>query len=84
MSRVHVVGNLWELCRAFRACGYSAVDAGPLLGGAYGGPMVSLSDLDAALSSVQGMTVLLRDSGSGLEVCTPDGSSVISTAPVQA
>lgn len=81
MARVHVVGTLWELLRSLKACGYSTVDVGPLLGGGSGGPYVDRTAMDEALAPITAMMVLLRDAGTDVEVCNHDGSEVFATLP---
>jgi hypothetical protein len=79
MGKVHVIGVVRNFLAAVNECGYSSVDVGPLLGGERGGPYVDWETFNEAMTSVSGMTVLIRDNGANVEICSDDGSTVHST-----
>jgi hypothetical protein len=82
MGKVHIIGVLRQFCLSNIDVGNVILDAGPLLGSPPGGPFVDPAVLHAALDTVAGMQVLVRDSGPNVEVCSLDGDVWASIPPV--
>jgi hypothetical protein len=70
-SKSHVLGVLREFLRSVKASGYSDVRVGPLTDSS-SKRVVPVADLEPVIDSMGGMIVILRMSGTDLEVVDPD------------